>query len=680
MMMKRPPYVQNRMPTRCAARLMVLLLGASLLLLGLKSTAAGPDDTPAVIAPLLTVPIQVCFQEGVAGYAGTQDTYLDLNYPSVSWGAAGVLRASSDAHSVILIRFDLSSIPATAQIQSAELSLFSELRDRASPMNLSAYQVYRHWDEAQATWYLAAAGSAWGKPGCGDTLSDRSISPVNETVVEQVHAWLTFDITPLAQLWVNSSSRNHGVILRGAGDVPVQYTFPSSDSTSSDMSLRPRLCIEYTLPENQWGQIGGLVWHDLNGNGTREWDEPSLANARVELWRNEQKLNEFTTRSDGIYGFSYLPPDIYTVIEVNPPGYQSTTPDSRTVVVTAGATTRVDFGDRLVRAPRTAFLPILRHRYGDLIPTPTPIPQWAQGGALGGTQINILARYTGECAKIYAGVDDRGVYRSLNAGTSWERRGLDYSVLDIAMLPWDNGRLYAATWGGGVMASSDGGSNWIAMNAGLEGHHWLYAIALDAWRDSLYVATADHGVYKSLDAGASWAPANIGLSDLSVRALALDPQAGESIVYAGTLSQGLFKSTNGGAVWKKSGPANVRVRDILIDPSNPDTLFIATDNGVYRSLDGGTTWPESHHRFVGVRVNALAMDLSHPAVDVNPIVYAGREDQGVYRSTDGGMSWEAMNSGMPAGTSIRSLSFGGAEASCPTLYAGSRAGAVWIWP
>jgi hypothetical protein len=61
------------------------------------------------------------------------------------------------------------------------------------------------------------------------------------------------------------------------------------------------------------------------------------------------------------------------------------------------------------------------------------------------------------------------------------------------------------------------------------------------------------------------------------------------------------------------------------------------------------------------------------------VVYAGREDDGVYVSRDGGASWEAMNTGLPAGTSVRSLIVGGTGAGCPRLYAGTRAGGVWVW-
>lgn len=651
----------------------VWLVGGLLLVLPVSGSAPSVPPAPAA-AP---TPIQVCFQDGTAGYAGTRDTYLDRSSPNTPLGSVDILRASGDAGQVALLSFDLSSIPSNAQVQSAYLRLYAVERSAPASLTLSAHQIYRAWQEDQATWNNASAGTAWGAPGCNSTAADRSATAISSAPVDAVNAWFQWDITPLVQLWINDASRNHGLILRGAGDASLRYSFRSSESPYA--AQRPQLCLTYVVPVTQWGQIVGQVWHDRNGDGVRQVGEPALAGARLELWRGQQKLSEYTTASSGAYAFTTLVPNTYTVIEINPPGYRSTTPDSRTVAVAAGETVRVDFGDQLVSPPKTSHLPLLGMRYGAVTPTPAPTPYWRPGSGLSDKQVNALLRFSDACDRAYAGVDELGVYRTTNGGQSWERRDLSYSVLDMVMVPWNNAYLFAATWGAGVMHSADGGASWTAMNAGLEGHHWLYAIAMDPWRNTLYAGTADSGVYKSTNGGTSWSPANNGLTDLAVRALAIDPAAGQMVVYAGTLTQGVFKSTDGGGSWQKIGPANVRVRDIEIDPLNPNIIFVATDDGVYRSSDGGGTWPAAYHKLAGTRVNALALlrtgtDASSPLV-----VYAGREDYGVYVSRDGGASWEAMNTGLPAGTSVRSLIVGGTSAGCPRLYAGTRAGMVWVW-
>lgn len=655
----------------------LIWLAGGLLLLWLASPAWGNSPASSPTPAATPAPVQVCFQDGTAGYAGTRDTYLDHNTPNSPLGSAETLRASDDAGQVILLSFDLSSIPSNAQVQSAYIRLYAIARSALASITLNAHQVYRPWQEAQATWNTASAGTAWGTPGCNNTTTDRSATAIANAAVNAVNTWFQWDITPLAQLWINDASRNQGIILRGAGRQSAYYNFHSSEAPA--ITYRPQLCVTYVVPASQWGQIVGRVWHDQNGDGVQQSGEPGLAGARLELWRGQQKLSEYTTSSSGAYGFSTLLPDTYTIIEINPPGYRSTTPDSRTVGVAAGETIRVDFGDQLISPPQISLLPLLGFRYGAATPTPAPTPYWRPGSGLSDKQVNVLLRFSEACDRAYAGVDELGVFRTMNGGQSWERRDLSYSVLGMALVPWNSAYLYAATWGAGVMQSADGGASWTAMNAGLEGNHWLYAIAIDPWRNTLYVGTADHGVYKSTNGGTSWSPANTGLTDLAIRALAIDPAAGQSVVYAGTLSQGIFKSTNGGASWQKIGPANLRIRDIEIDPLNPTIIFAATDDGVYRSSDGGATWPAAYHKLAGSRVNVLALQRIGTDISAPLVVYAGREDYGVYVSRDGGASWEAMNTGLPAGTSVRSLAIGGTGAGCPRLYAGTRAGMVWVW-
>jgi len=435
----------------------------------------------------------------------------------------------------------------------------------------------------------------------------------------------------------------------------------------------------------------GIVWHDRNSNRLRDSGEPPLANATIELWRDQQKLAEYVTTQTGIYSFTGLQPDSYAVTEIDPPGYHSTTSNSRTVTVEAGTATRVDFGDRIGVTAYTAFLPEMSRSHGIIIPTATPTPtriprtptptptatlepdRWYAGAGLPGDQVNTLWPFGSECSRAYAGLDNAGVYRTIDGGNTWGRRGLDGSVLDLSVVPWNDNNLYAATWGLGLLHSTNGGTNWTAMNTGLDGNDYLYAVELDADTDTLYVGTGSAGVYKSANGGNLWQPVNTGLTDLNVRSLAIDPQVGQSVAYAGTLT-GLFKTSNGGQTWQKIGPADVRIRDIAIDPSNRNIIYLATDDGVYRSPDAGSTWPGNTHKIIGARVNVIAFDSLN-----SNVVYAGREDHGVYYTTNGGFTWKAMNAGLPAGASVRSLITTGGAGSCPSIYAGTRERGIWTW-
>jgi len=109
------------------------------------------------------------------------------------------------------------------------------------------------------------------------------------------------------------------------------------------------------------------------------------------------------------------------------------------------------------------------------------------------------------------------------------------------------------------------------------------------------------------------------------------------IVYAGT-DNGVFKSSDGGATWSSFGLSGKIVRVIRAAPANALYVYAGTDQGLYRSSDGGTTW--TYCGFADAIINALAV---HPT---NPLIaYAGMGDYildnpgGIYKTVDGGVTW-----------------------------------------
>ena len=87
--------------------------------------------------------------------------------------------------------------------------------------------------------------------------------------------------------------------------------------------------------------------------------------------------------------------------------------------------------------------------------------------------------------------------------------------------------------GGGVFKSTNGGTNWTAINTGLT-NTYVYALAIDPQTpDTLYAGTDGGGVFKSTNGGTNWTAINTGLTNTYVSALAIDPQTPETL-YAGT--------------------------------------------------------------------------------------------------------------------------------------------------
>jgi len=82
------------------------------------------------------------------------------------------------------------------------------------------------------------------------------------------------------------------------------------------------------------------------------------------------------------------------------------------------------------------------------------------------------------------------------------------------------------------------------------------------------------------------------------------------------------------------------VVSIALHPKNPNILYVATNDAVYKSRDGGETW-EKFPSFSARRVTTLAIDPLFPAT-----VYAGTMGDAVYKSPDGGQRWLPHNVGL----------------------------------
>ncbi len=113
------------------------------------------------------------------------------------------------------------------------------------------------------------------------------------------------------------------------------------------------------------------------------------------------------------------------------------------------------------------------------------------------------------------------------------------------------------------------------------------------------------------------------------------------------LRGGLFRCQAGDSNWESltSGlPENVDVRAILVDPHDPNIIYAGTQDGPYRSKDGGDHWQKLDFPDRGAVIWALSMHPTQPN-----ILYAGTAPIALYRSTDGGDSWHHLpNAKSPA--------------------------------
>jgi len=163
--------------------LLWLLLASALY----AQTPPGHQD-PAGSARLSTAPqtssaatlaTQVVLQNGLNGYLGCSDTRISAEAPTTNF-ASSELKAGSLQRLASLIQFDLSTIPATATVESASLAVYGSARE-GSPFTLGVYRVWRPWSETQATWQLASTALPWAAAGCNNTVSDRAETASSES-------------------------------------------------------------------------------------------------------------------------------------------------------------------------------------------------------------------------------------------------------------------------------------------------------------------------------------------------------------------------------------------------------------------------------------------------------------------------------------------------------------------
>jgi PKD repeat protein len=196
--------------------------------------------------------MEASFQDGIApdpSYAGTQDTYIRQATATTNYGTAGSLQVDGDEPSGsgtdmnALLRWDTSAIPPGATVLAAELVL--EVTNVSTGM-YGCFGLKRAWNESQATWNLAASGSAWGAPGAG-AAGDRdptSLCTINAASLGSLTVPLNGTGVARVQSWVDDPAGNHGLILSDSS------TSDGADFLSSESATavaRPRLNVIYRV-------------------------------------------------------------------------------------------------------------------------------------------------------------------------------------------------------------------------------------------------------------------------------------------------------------------------------------------------------------------------------------------------------------------------------------------------
>jgi photosystem II stability/assembly factor-like uncharacterized protein len=291
---------------------------------------------------------------------------------------------------------------------------------------------------------------------------------------------------------------------------------------------------------------------------------------------------------------------------------------------------------------------------------------WSAQSALKDTQPQAIAIDPKDANRIYAASSHQGLWKSEDAGTSWQDLQLPASdVFSVAVSPVD-GALYAGTEPSALFKSMDAGKTWQEMETLKKipsapswsfpprphtSHvRWIAPSPHD--KELLLVGIELGGVMRSIDAGLSWQDHRPG-AKLDAHELAWHPQAiGRAYQAAG---DGVAWSKDGGENWQSNskGKSKRYTLALALDPHDPDLFFVsaapspmaahynrgAAQAAIYRWRADGP-WEELSNLDKSLTSMPYTLQFHQGQL------YTGFTDGEIWRSPDQGDSWQAL----PLGT------------------------------
>ncbi len=193
-------------------------------------------------------PVVAAFQDGAdptSSYGGTRDTKIKSTSELTNFGALADIEVDGSPDYAALLRWDLSSLPAQSEIVAAtiRLSVFNSTSD-----TYFLYELFRPWQELEASWNEFALGSPWQSAGALGG-SDRG-----STVLGTIEASSTGDVVvalndaglAVLQRWIEDPTTNAGFALLNYDDASDGFDFYSREH--DDPAKRPRLEVTYSPP------------------------------------------------------------------------------------------------------------------------------------------------------------------------------------------------------------------------------------------------------------------------------------------------------------------------------------------------------------------------------------------------------------------------------------------------
>ncbi len=167
-------------------------------------------------------------------------------------------------------------------------------------------------------------------------------------------------------------------------------------------------------------------------------------------------------------------------------------------------------------------------------------------------------------------------------------------------------------------------------------------------QNKLYVGSPSGGFWLTSDNGATWNTTTDNMPTIGVSAIVVDFSNPATILmgtgdrdHGDAPGMGVFKSIDGGTTWMQSntGMGNVTVCRMVQHPGNGQIFLAATSNGIYRSTNGGTTWTQTAAGYF--------QDICFKPDDPDVVYVESSSD--FYRSSDNGLTFSQVTTGLTPG-------------------------------
>lgn len=251
-----------------------------------NNISSSTDYTFITPASTPSGPATSTLRQGVNGYSGATDTYLNGSSTASNFGAtATILIDGAGPYANALLKWDLSSIPASATV--SDVKIVYNVTNNSGANTYSIYRSLVPWVGSEANWASSTASTAWGTPGSLDNADDYSptaLGTLGTAATGLATSTLNASGRTLVQNWISGATPNYGFLVTRTTSADIDgLQFDSAEGATP--ANRPALVVVYTTPSGPdvtAPVISGIASSSTGTSATVSWTTNEVATSTFE--------------------------------------------------------------------------------------------------------------------------------------------------------------------------------------------------------------------------------------------------------------------------------------------------------------------------------------------------------------------------------------------------------------